>query len=90
MEVTRVKLLQKYQKKVDTVINDLQLLLDAQAYHMQNTGEDVGVCTQLRSTISSLGKASYELLLAIASAEGEEIVGQMKMDMRRFEEAAEK
>ena len=89
MEDTRVKLLQKFQKKADVLINDLTLLQDAQKYYMQNTGEDVGVCTQLALAISNLGKASYNLLMAIASAEGEEIVGQMKVDMQRFEDAAQ-
>ena len=89
MESARIKLLEKFQKKTDTLINDLTLLQDAQKYYMQNTGEDVGVCTQLASAISNLGKESYNMLMAIASAEGEEVVGQMKMDLQRFEEAAQ-
>ena len=81
MEEPRVKILQKQQKKADTMINDLMLLSDAQRYIMMNTGADVGVCTQIAAAIRSLQKASYELLIAIASAEGQEMVGQMMADL---------
>ena len=53
MEAPRVKLLQKHQKKVDGLINELTLLM------------------------------------ALASAEGEEAVGQMQADLQRFADAAE-
>ena len=53
MEAPRVKLLQKHQKKVDGLINELTLLM------------------------------------ALASAEGEEVVGQMQADLQRFADAAE-
>ena len=89
MEAPRVKLLQKHQKKVDGLIDDLTLLLDAQSHIMVNTGEDAGVVEQLRLAIRSLGQASYELLLAVASAEGEEVVGQMQANLQRFADAAE-
>lgn len=56
MEEPRVKILQKQQKKADTMINDLMLLSDA-------------------------------LLIAIASAEGQEMVGQMKADLDALEAA---
>lgn len=84
MEEVRVKLLQKQQKKVDTMINDLQMLLDAQKHIMVNTGEDIGVCTQIDAAIGNLRNASYSLLLAEASAEGQEIVGQMKADLDKL------
>ncbi len=89
MEAPRVKLLQKHQKKVDGLIDDLTLLLDAQSHIMVNTGEDAGVVEQIRLAIRSLGQASYELLLAVASAEGEEVVGQMQANLQRFADAAE-
>lgn len=81
MEEPRVKILQKQQKKADTMINDLMLLSDAQRYIMMNTGADVGVCTQIGAAIKHLQNASYALLLAVASAEGEEITGQMMADL---------
>lgn len=84
MEEPRVKLLQKHQKKVDNLIGDLQLLMDAQAHIMTNTGEDAGVVEQIRLAIRNLGQASYNLLMAEASAEGEEIIGQMKADLSKF------
>ena len=89
MEAPRVKLLQKHQKKVDGLIDDLTLLMDAQSHIMVNTGEDAGVVEQLRLAIRSLGQASYSLLMAMASAEGEEVVGQMKANLQRFADAAE-
>ena len=89
MEAPRVKLLQKHQKKVDDLIQNLTLLIDAQSYLMVNTGEDAGVVEQLRLAIRNLGQASYCLLMAMASAEGEEVVGQMQANMQRFADAAE-
>jgi len=89
MEAPRVKLLQKHQKKVDGLINDLTLLMDAQSHLMVNTGEDAGVVEQLRLAIRNLGQASYCLLMAMASAEGEEVVGQMSANLQRFADAAE-
>lgn len=89
MDAPRVKLLQKHQKKVDGLIDDLTLLLDAQSHIMVNTGEDAGVVEQIRLAIRSLGQASYSLLMALASAEGEEVVGQMQADLQRFADAAE-
>lgn len=80
-------MLQKQQKKVDAVINDLQLLLPAQTYIMVNTGGDQGVVTEIRTAIQQLGKANYSLLLAEASAEGEEIVGQMRADLDKLTNA---
>ena len=71
MEAPRVKLLKKHQKKVDDLINDLTLMMDAQSHLMVNTGEDAGVVEQLRLAIRSMGQASYSLLMALASAEGE-------------------
>lgn len=81
MEKIQVKFLEKQQKKVDTVINDLSLLLDAQCHIMVNTGQDVGIVEQIRRAIECLRNASYELLLAEAAAEGEEITGQMKANL---------
>ena len=89
MEAPRVKLLQKHQKKVDGLINDLTLLMDAQSHLMVNTGEDAGVVEQLRLAIRNLGQASYCLLMAMASAEGEEVVGQMSANLQRFAATAE-
>lgn len=89
MDTPRVKLLQKNQKKVDGMIDELTLLMDAQSHIMVNTGEDAGVVEQLRLTIRSLGQASYSLLMAMASAEGEEVVGQMQANLKRFADAAE-
>ena len=89
MDAPRVKLLQKHQKKVDGLIDDLTLLLDAQSHIMVNTGEDAGVVEQIRLAIRSLGQASYSLLRAMASAEGEEVVGQMQANLQRFADAAE-
>lgn len=81
MEEIRVKALQKQQKKTDAQINDLMLLEDATRYNMMNTGADVGVCAQISAAIRHLRNASYALLLAVASAEGEEITGQMMADL---------
>ena len=89
MEEPRVKLIEKAQKKIDKMIDELKLLQDAQTYIMVNTGEDQGVVQQIRLAVRSLGQASYELLLAQASAEGEEIVGQIKHDLDKFEEAVQ-
>ena len=89
MEAPRVKLLQKHQNKVDGLIDDLTLLLDAQSHIMVNAGEDAGVVEQIRLAIRSLGQASYSLLMAMASSEGEEVVGQMKANLQRFADAAE-
>ena len=82
-------MLQKHQKKVDGLIDDLTLLMDAQSHLMVNTGEDAGVVEQLRLAIRSLGQESYSLLMAMASAEGEEVVGQMQANLQRFADAAE-
>ncbi len=87
MEKTRVDLVKKEQKKVDKMIEELKLLLDAQSHIMVNTGEDEGVCEQLRLAIRNLGQTSYNLLMVMASAEGEEIVGQMKAQLDMFQRA---
>lgn len=87
MESPRVKLIEKQQKKVDKMIEELKLLQDAQTYIMVNTGEDQGVVQQIELAVRNLGQASYNLLLAQASAEGEEIVGQMKQNLEQFQEA---
>lgn len=89
MEVPRINLLKKHQKKVDGIIEDLKLLLDAQTHIMVNTGEDVGVCSEIRQAIRELSRASYSLLLAEASAEGQEITGQMQADLEKFTMAQE-
>lgn len=89
MEDIRIKLLDKHQKKIDKEINDLELLIDATKFGAVNTGEDVGVCSQLVKASEFLRQASYCMLLAIASAEGEEITGQMKADLDNLRKASE-
>lgn len=89
MEEVRVKLLAKHQQKIDKEINDLELLIDATKYGAMNTGEDVGTCTQLVKARDSLRPASYCMLLAIASAEGQEITGQMMADLDNMRRASE-
>ena len=89
MEETRKKLLEKHQKKVDKLIEELKLLKDAQSHVMVNSGTDIGVVGQLGITIDHLSQASYSLLLGIASAEGGEIIGQMKVNLDQFQEAAQ-
>lgn len=88
MEEIRVRMLQKQQKKVEGVICDLSLLLDAQKHVMANTGLDADVCTQITEAIESLRGAAYALLLAEASSEDEQIAGRMMTDLERFAAAA--
>lgn len=89
MEDIRIKLLDKHQKKIDKEINNLELVIDATKYGAINTGEDVGVCTQLIEARDHMRQASYCLLLAIASAEGGEITGQMQADLDNWRKASE-
>ena len=88
MEEIRIRMLQKQQKKVDGVINDLSLLLDAQQHVTAKTGKDMGVCTEIHEAIAQLRNAYYALILAEAAAEDEKMAGQMMADLNRFAEAA--
>lgn len=89
MEDTRMKLLDKHQKKIDKEIDELELIIDATKFGAMNSGEDLGVCTQLVKARDHLRQASYCMLLAIASAEGQEITGQMMADLESMRKASE-
>ena len=89
MEEIRVKLLEKHQKKLDKEINELELVLDAAKFGAMHNGEDVGICVQLTRARDHLRQASYSMLLAIASAEGQELTGQMMADLENLQQASE-
>ncbi len=88
MEEIRVKLLQKQQKKVDAVINDLAILLDAQKHVAAKTGKDMGVCAEIHEAIGQLRNAYYSLILAEAASEDQQMVGQMMADLDKFAQAS--
>lgn len=89
MEDIRMKLLDKHQKKIDKEIDELELIIDATKFGAMNSGEDLGVCTQLVAARDRLRQASYCMLMAIASAEGQEITGQMMADLENMRKASE-
>ncbi len=89
MEEIRVKYLEKYQKKVDTMVDDLELLHDAQMHVSANGSEDAEACAQIRKAVVDLRNASYSLLKAVVAAEGGEITDRMMANLERLKIAAD-
>lgn len=88
MEEIRVKYLEKYQKKVDTLVDDLELLHDAQMHVSAGSAEDNEACAEIREAVVHLRNASYRLLKAIVAAEGGEITDRMMENLERLQMAA--
>lgn len=88
MEEIRVKYLEKYQKKVDTLVDDLELLHDAQMHVSENSMEDADACAQIREAVVNLRNASYKLLLAVVATEGGEITDRMMANLERLQLAS--
>lgn len=88
MEEIRVKYLEKYQKKVDTLVDDLELLHDAQMHVSSGSAEDNEACAEIREAVVHLRNASYRLLKAIVAAEGGEITDRMLENLERLQMAA--
>lgn len=86
MKDTWVKRLEKIQKKLETLTDDLDLLTQAELAEVQ-AGNDPGMAIQMKMAIDKLDAAAYNLAMAKASAEGVELVGQMKADLDRLERA---
>ena len=89
MEKIRIKYLEKYQKKVDSLIDDLELLHDAQMHVSESGMEDAAACAEIRKAVMDLRNASFNLLKAVVSAEGGEITDKMMASLERLRVAAE-
>lgn len=71
-------------KKTGKLIDDIEVLYRAQIYEVQKEGTGVGVASQLQEAEGHMRRALYSISLAMASAEGDEIIGQMKADLDEF------
>lgn len=89
MDENRLKRMLALAKKIAKDNDELELLIDAQLFQVSQTGAGVGIAEQMRMASDHIKKAIYCLALAEADAEGEEITGQMQMDIQRIQDAQE-
>lgn len=78
------KRIDKIGKKIGNLIDDIEVLYRAQIFEVTHENTGIGVATQLQSAGDKMRSALYCISLAKASAEGEEIVGQMKANLDGF------
>lgn len=78
------KRVDKIGKKIGNLIDDIEVLYRAQIFEVTHENTGIGLATQLQSAGDKMRSALYCISLAKASAEGEEIVGQMKANLDGF------
>lgn len=84
MDDNKLNRMKKLAKKLADINDDLQILIDAQAFTMTQSGDGEGIVTQLKLAQKNILQALYNFALAEASAEGEEITGQMSMNLHKL------
>lgn len=89
MDENKLSRMKKLAKKLGDINDDLQILIDAQLFQVTQSGEGIGIVTQLKEAQKNILKAMYNFALAEASAEGEEVTGQLSADLKRFMDASE-
>ena len=91
MEETRLNILEKITKKNKGLRESLQLLLDAEMSRITQEGEGIEIAEAMTAALNWMKKAEAALSIAKAAAEGKDmdgqILGQMKADMERMEDA---
>lgn len=79
--------IKKLEKKLCALLDDLDVLYRAELYSVTQGYSGSGVAAQINLAMGNMKKVIYNLELAVASAEGSEVIEQMKSDLDRFEAA---
>lgn len=79
--------IKKLEKKLCALLDDLDVLYRAELYSVAHGYSGRGADAQINLAMRSMKKVIYNLELAVASAEGSEVIEQMKSDLDRFEAA---
>lgn len=83
------KRIEKVNKKLDGLMDDLEVLIRAQFCDAEHSGTGYNALSDLKDARAYMKKAAYSLAVAVATAEGDEAIGQMRADLVNFQRANE-